>query len=56
MNPNHPERGDSKGCLLIGVSLDDLSVPTMVCNSTAGFNDFKNHLPQDLSNVILEIR
>ena len=54
-NPKHPSYGDSKGCLLIGESLDDQNNPTMVCNSDAGFAEFKSKLPQDLSNVILEI-
>jgi hypothetical protein len=54
-NPKHPSYGDSKGCLLIGESLDDQVNPTMVCNSDAAFAEFKSKLPQDLSNVILEI-
>lgn len=55
-DPNHgDESGDSKGCLLIAESFDNQSNPTMVCNSKEGFNAFKNSLPQDLSNVTLEI-
>lgn len=54
-NPNHPSYGDSKGCLLVGESLDDQNNPTMICNSASAFTEFKSKLPQDLSNVILEI-
>lgn len=47
--------GDSKGCLLIGLTLDDPSNPTMVCSSKEGFAEFMSKLPADLSKVTITI-